>query len=1591
MKVFRVVVLAAIYTLLAASARGQDEPRLVLAEPEAGAPGATLDVTLTGENTHFDSTSLAAFGDDIVVNGVTVADATSLTANVSIAWHPTLGTRDVTVTTDAETATGTGIFSVGGEPYVPTPTGLAATPGAVSIALNWDASPAPYVIGYNVYRDNTAGGDFLTKINSSPITATSFEDTSVTVGLTYFYRVSAVTEDPYESPKSDVAWAKAGTEEQITYQFDRLWPTLQQPWYFLLPLDVAVDSSGNVYVADAGNNRIQKFTSSGNYVTQWGSRGDGDGQFGNLEGIAVDSSGNVYVSESANSRIQKFTSSGVFITKWGSEGSGDGQFSQPAGIGVDGTGNVYVADSNNARIQVFTSSGVFVTKWGSPGSGDGQFASPRTVAIGPEGSIYVSDQGNHCIQKFDANGMFLGKWGSEGSGDGQFYYPQGVEVDSLGNVYVADTENHRIQKFTSSGTYVTQWECHGNGNGRPGIPLNVATDGSGNVYVADLESMGIEKFTSSGELMAKWTSVGVGDGELNLPEGLAVDGSGNVYVAECWNYRVQKFTSSGQFLTKWGDFGYAQGAIDNPVAVAVDSSGNVYVALDRHSEIRKFTSSGVLITQWGSSGGGDGQFRHPWGVAVDASGNVYVADLDNNRIQKFTSSGGYVTQWGSSFQNPGIGDGQFQYPCGVAVDGLGNVYVAEWGNHRIQKFTSTGAFVTKWGSQGNGDGQFQYPRSVAVDGRGNVYVADTNNNRIQEFTSSGHYVTQWGSFGSGSAQFGDPRGMGVDESGDLYVSDSYNNRIQKFKPVTLPRNPKAIVVAGGGPFSGNNLWDATQMCANFGYRALNHQGFTKGSIYYLSSDTDLDLDGNGIADDVNADVTNANLQYALTQWAMSQPNSTPTGDVVVYLVDHGGAGAFRMSGTETMSSTDLSAWLNTLQTNIVGKLIVVYDACESGSFLEDLVPPTRYEANRIVIASTSPGETANFVASGVVSFSNYFWTQVFSGLSVGGAFTEAAEALGESCGYQTPLLDDNGNGVGNDLGDGTVAAATFIGNGTQQFWERPEIGAVCDAQFIDNTAQATLWADPVTDADGIARVWAVVRHPDYAAGSSDNPVAGLPSIDLLPVGEDRYEATYNGFSTAGSYNILIYARDRIGNTSEAQMTTVTVSNPRSRKALIVAGGSTADPLWAAIESSARVAYEALTFQGYHDADIYYLSQTATPGFDGLAAVSSIDWAINTWAYTNTQDLTVCLVGSGAAGSFAVSDSENLSASQLDTWLDSLQSVLPGELAVVYDADMSGSFLPALIPPPNKSRMVVASAAADQTARFTANGNVSFSSFFWTRVLNGATVFQAFSHAAEAMAAVGNGQAAQLDDNGDGAYSVTDGVLSRRYIIGSGILLAGDDPLIGSILGEQTLSRGTSATLWADQVTTTGSIDAVYALITPPGSGAKAEPAKSAGLTVALQKVGPYRYELTWNGFWAMGDYLISVYAVDGHGNVSMPKQTVVHRAMGDMDEDGLLDDWETMDLNPDEPGIQNPFDPLDQDSTGDNLNPGSDGVLDGENDWDGDGMSNHDEFTFGFNPIDPLSFGEMPASSWVGLCVILLTILGIAVKGRNRRWRRRPQ
>jgi streptogramin lyase len=325
-----------------------------------------------------------------------------------------------------------------------------------------------------------------------------------------------------------------------------------------------------------------------------------------------------------------------------------------------------------------------------------------------------------------------GLWRSDGTGAAaRFDYPFGVAVDTADNVYVADRFNDAIRKITPGGvvtTLVKTVSPPGSVNplepSRFSDPFGVAVDVAGNIYVADTGNGTIRKIVPTGVVTNFAGTAGI-VGTLylfNLPTGVAVDGTGNVYVADSRNEMIRKVTPAGIMTTLAGTAGKTGSAdgvgsaalFDNPTGVAVDVAGNVYVADSGNDIIRKITLDGVVTTLAGTAdklGSADGagsaaQFNHPFAVAVDGAGNVYVADSGNDTIRKI-APGGVVTTLAGTAGKRGSADGAgsdalFNHPFGVAVDAGGNVFVADSGNNTIRKIAADGMVTTFAGSAKGG-------------------------------------------------------------------------------------------------------------------------------------------------------------------------------------------------------------------------------------------------------------------------------------------------------------------------------------------------------------------------------------------------------------------------------------------------------------------------------------------------------------------------------------------------------------------------------------------------------------------------------------------------------------------------------------------------------------------------------------------------------------------------------------------------------------------------------------------------------------------------------------------------------------------------
>lgn len=642
---------------------------------------------------------------------------------------------------------------------------------------------------------------------------------------------------------------------------------------------VAVDSSGNLYYTSS--NSVFRMNTSGTVSLMAGNSrpgysGDGgpavNAQLNAPVAIAVDSAGDLYIADRDNNRVREvFAQTGIIVTVAGSGAagySGDGgpavqaQLYEPAGVAVDSSGNLYIADTGNEVVREVTPDGLIQTFAGNGTagySGDGgaptqaqlnfciRNSGANGLAVDSSGDLYIADCANNAVREVSSGviktAAGTGTAGYAGdSGDAtsaNLKGPTGVALDSSGNLYIADSANQRIREV-SSGTITTfagdgTMGYSGDGgtatSAELSYPSGVAVNSSGDLFIADLDNERIREVVSSNiNTVAGVGSYGyAGDGGsaltalLNEPFGIARDSVGNLYVADFLNNRIREI-SSGTITTiagngtlgYSGDGGQAVNAeVSSPSGVAVDPAGNIYIA-DTGNNVIRMVSNGVINTIAGNGTAGysgDGgpaasaQLNSPVGVAVDNAGNVYIADSANNVVRMVTKNGNISTVAGTgAFGFAGDGGlaakAALEGPLGVAVDSSGNLYIADTQNERIRMVSSNGVITTIAGSGQcciGGDGgaplsaELGDIRAIAVDHSGNVYVSQSGFNRIRKIPVSGTVTTIAGSGAAGysgdggagaAAQIFSPGGIVSDAAGNVYFADRNNDAIRELQPVS---------------------------------------------------------------------------------------------------------------------------------------------------------------------------------------------------------------------------------------------------------------------------------------------------------------------------------------------------------------------------------------------------------------------------------------------------------------------------------------------------------------------------------------------------------------------------------------------------------------------------------------------------------------------------------------------------------------------------------------------------------------------------------------------------------------------------------------
>ena len=629
---------------------------------------------------------------------------------------------------------------------------------------------------------------------------------------------------------------------------------------FTYPTGVAVDTTGNIYVADSRSNLIRKITPSG-VVSRFAGGGNGlssgfaDGVdsvaiFNRPTSVAVDQSGNVYVADQGNNKIRQITPAGLVSSLAGdsggnsaasvsaakAEGTGSAvSFNNPSGIAFDGNGKLVVTNAGSASVPSFirkiTISSAYVSFLAGCGSvvktyldgtgGDASFLQPYGVATDLRGNSYVADLGNNLIRKITSAGVvttiagglgttIAGSFNAAGA-TGLFNAPAGVAADSTGNLYIADSGNNLIRKIPvapysispplPAGLSFNTTTAVISGTPTAESPLTTYTISAANSAGSASTTVDLTVNLSAPAISYS----GPQNYPLNIPiPPLGPSNTGGTPSPDLVTTLAGGGSNGGTTAGSSNNTGTAA-TFSAPSASVTDASGTTYIADKTNNLIRKISPAGVVTTLAGSgsSGSADGTgaaatFNAPQGIAADGAGNLYIADTGSNKIRKIVISTGVVTTFAgtgaSGYLNGTGSSATFSAPTGLAIYS-GYIYVADAGNHKIRKILISSTVVTAvCGSSSNVSGnvngsttatRFNNPTGITFDAAGNLYVADQGNNLIRKFVASTSSTLAGGGIGTATngtgtaATFNAPSGVAADPYGNLYVADKSNNLIRK--------------------------------------------------------------------------------------------------------------------------------------------------------------------------------------------------------------------------------------------------------------------------------------------------------------------------------------------------------------------------------------------------------------------------------------------------------------------------------------------------------------------------------------------------------------------------------------------------------------------------------------------------------------------------------------------------------------------------------------------------------------------------------------------------------------------------------------------
>lgn len=927
------------------------------------------------------------------------------------------------------------------------------------------------------------------------------------------------------------------TAADTEYRFARMVPQVEPRLRFVSADNIEAGKDNSIWISDSGANQILHFNANGTVIGRYGSYGAEAGQFDMPQGIAVASDSSVWIVDfQRNRRIQHLDKYGNFIGQFGLSAVPDAEVSSLRGIAVAQDGTLWIVESTRGRILHFDPMGHFLGQIGNSGNSAGQFEQPLGIAIAPDRSLWVADTSNQRIQHFTPDGHFIAQFGSYGNDPGQLQTPHDLAIAADGTVWVTNFFNNRVQHFTAGGQLLQEL------NSTFDHPSGIAVAEDGSLWVLDASQSALH-FSSDGSLIA---NLGKSNSEFTPYAIAASKDDGGLWVTDTiayisgfgfdprkFNHRIQRRDSQGLFSRQFGSLGQEPGELSGPLGIVEAPDNTLWVADTGNCKIQHLKADGSPIANWGDCNNRSFLYA-PSGITVAADGSIWVVDGyaygyrtgigGYDRILHLSADGNVIAQFGSS---------EIVFCCehlpsiakGIAAVADRSIWITDPFKNTITHMAADGKIISQFGTQGSGPGQFYAPSGIAVAPDNSLWIADTGNNRLQHFSPSGEFLEQLGSQGNAAGQFNLPQGLALTSDGSLWVSESGNQRLQQFVPSTKSRSIhpyKAIVVAGGGATianRSNRFWESITQLGQHANSVLQQQGFKAHEEVLLltAGNTQNDLDDNGKNDDLQP-ASKASLRQAIVEWA------NDANDVVLYIISQGGVDQLQINATETLSGTELSAWLIELEAKIPGKVTVIIDAPHSGSFIQSLAKQTR---PRIVITSSNIQQSNVLAHRGINSFSYAFWSQINAGVPLKLALRNiqpVLTALTIDDEVQQLQVDSNADGQSNtrdfdSLGDYCLGKCNI--NTPPPLFIKP-------LAQNDINLQAGTSLDlkiSIQHSEKLSEAWVLVQRPD-ALHIDPNKAIDIPSFPLNCVA-DECSVRIDNLDFLGQYYLSFFLMDTL--------------------------------------------------------------------------------------------------------------------------------------------------------------------------------------------------------------------------------------------------------------------------------------------------------------------------------------------------------------------------------------------------------------------------------------------------------------------------------